>query len=111
MVFGPDGTPLGLGRERRLADRHLRRAVELRDAGCVFAGCGAPTWWADVHHLVHWIDGGDASLENSALLCERHRTNLHHGFRVERRPDGRWRTYRPEGTEITTPAPLRAPAA
>jgi hypothetical protein len=106
VVFGPDGVPLDLGREHRLADRHLRRAVELRDGGCVFAGCAAPTWWADVHHLVHWIDGGATSLDNSALLCERHHTKVHHGFRVERKPDGRWRTWRPDGTEITTPAPL-----
>ncbi len=110
VVFGPDGAPLDLGREHRLADRHLRRAVELRDGGCVFAGCAAPTWWAEVHHLVHWLDGGETNLANSALLCERHHTKVHHGFRVERRPDGRWRTWRPDGTEITVPTPL-APAA
>ncbi|MGY1686120.1 DUF222 domain-containing protein [Geodermatophilus sp. SYSU D00867] len=111
VVFGPDGAPLDLGREQRLMSRHLRKAAELRDGGCVFAGCGAPTWWCDVHHLVHWIDGGDTSLDNAALLCERHHTKVHHGFRVERQPDGRWRTHRPDGTEITTPAPLLAPAA
>ena len=44
--------------------------------------------------------GGETSLENSALLCERHHTKVHHGFRIERQPDGRWRTYRPDGTEI-----------
>jgi hypothetical protein len=27
-------------------------------------------------------------------------TKVHHGFRIERQPDGRWRTYRPDGTEI-----------
>ena len=110
MVFGPDGAPLDLGRESRLADRHLRRAVELRDGGCVFTGCGAPTHWAEVHHLVHWIDGGQTTLANSALLCERHHAEVHSGFRVERQPDGRWRTWRPDGTEITVPQPL-APAA
>ncbi|MCW2635947.1 MAG: endonuclease [Blastococcus sp.] len=60
----------------------------------------------NVHHLLHWIDGGETSLENSALLCERHHTKVHHGFRVERQPDNRWRTYRPDGTEIVS-APLR----
>ena len=50
----------------------VRRAAEVRDGGCVFAGCGAPSWWCDVHHLLEWIDGGETSLENSALLCERH---------------------------------------
>ncbi|MGY1734452.1 DUF222 domain-containing protein [Geodermatophilus sp. SYSU D00684] len=111
VVFGPDGAPLDLGREQRLMSRHIRKAAELRDGGCVFAGCGAPTWWCDVHHLVHWIDGGETSLDNSALLCERHHTKVHHGFRVERQPDGRWRTRRPDGTEIAIPAPLLAPAA
>ncbi|MGR7024613.1 DUF222 domain-containing protein [Geodermatophilus sp. URMC 62] len=111
VVFGPDGAPLDLGREQRLADRHLRRAVELRDGGCVFTGCDAPTWWAEVHHLVHWLDGGETNLDNSALLCERHHTKVHHGFRIERQPDGRWRTWRPDGTEIRTGPPLLQPAA
>ncbi|MBM7808335.1 hypothetical protein JOD57_004172 [Geodermatophilus bullaregiensis] len=111
VVMGPDGAPLDLGREQRLADRYLRRAVELRDGGCVFTGCDAPTWWAEVHHLVHWIDGGETNLENSALLCERHHTKVHHGFRVERQPDGRWRTWRPDGTPITVPEPLLPRAA
>ena len=100
IVLGPDGVPLDLGREHRVVTPHLRKAVEHRDGGCVFAGCGAPTFWCDVHHLLEWINGGETNLENSALLCERHHTKVHHGFRVERRPDGRWRTWRPDGTEI-----------
>ncbi|MGY1854830.1 DUF222 domain-containing protein [Modestobacter sp. SYSU DS0290] len=100
IVMGPDGTPLDLGRDHRVVTPGLRRAVERRDRSCVFAGCGAPTWWCDVHHLIHWIHGGETSLENSALLCERHHTKVHHGFRIERQPDGRWRTWRPDGTEI-----------
>lgn len=47
--------------------------------------------------------GGETSLANSALLCERYHTNVHHGFRVHRDPDGRWRTYRPDDTEIVVP--------
>jgi hypothetical protein len=46
------------------------------------------------------LDGGETSLDNSALLCERHHTKVHHGFRVERQPDGGWRTWRPDGTQI-----------
>jgi hypothetical protein len=100
LTIGPDGLPLDLGRTARVVPPHLRKAVEHRDRHCVFAGCHAPTHWCDVHHLLHWIDDGQTSLENSALLCERHHTKVHHGFRVERQPDGRWRTYRPDGTEI-----------
>jgi hypothetical protein len=101
MVLDPDGLPLNVGREKRVVPPHIRRAVERRDRHCVFAGCHAPTHWCDVHHLLEWLrDQGETSLENSALLCERHHTKVHHGFRVERPPDGRWRTYRPDGTEI-----------
>jgi hypothetical protein len=107
IVLDPDGLPLDHGRTRRLVSPQLRRAVELRDGHCVFAGCGAPTHWCDVHHVREWLaDHGETSLENSALLCERHHTKVHHGFRVERQPDGRWRTYRPDDTEILIPAPL-----
>ncbi|MCW2537659.1 MAG: endonuclease [Modestobacter sp.] len=104
LVLDPDGQPLDVGRSKRVVPPHLRRAVEQRDRGCVFAGCGAPTHWCDVHHLLEWIVGGETSLANSALLCERHHTKVHHGFRVDRPPDGRWRTYRPDGTEIAVPA-------
>jgi hypothetical protein len=101
MVLDADGLPLDVGRDKRVVPPHIRRAVERRDRHCVFAGCGAPTHWCDVHHLLEWVrDQGETSLENSALLCERHHTKVHHGFRVHRPPDGRWRTYRPDGTQI-----------
>ncbi len=107
LVLDPDGLPLDVGRRKRVVPAHLRRAVEQRDRHCVFAGCQAPTSWCDVHHLLEWINGGQTSLDNSALLCERHHTKAHHGFRVDRQPDGRWRTYRPDGTEILIHPPLR----
>ena len=100
IIMGPDGRPLDLGRSQRISPAGLRTALDVRDEGCVFAGCHAPTYWCDVHHVVHWIDGGETSEANSGLLCERHHTKVHHGFRIERDPDGRWHTYRPDGTEI-----------
>jgi hypothetical protein len=33
---------------------------------------------------------------------------VHHGFRAERPPDGRWRAYRPDDTEILLAEPLPA---
>jgi Domain of unknown function (DUF222) len=106
LVLDPDGQPVDVGRTKRVVPPHLRRAVEQRDRHCVFAGCEAPTHWCDVHHLLHWINGGETSLENGALLCERHHTKVHHGFRVERQSDGRWRTWRPDGTQILIYAAL-----
>ncbi|WP_369131889.1 DUF222 domain-containing protein [Modestobacter sp. I12A-02662] len=114
MVIDPDGLPLDVGREKRVVPPHIRRAVERRDRHCVFAGCYAPTHWCDVHHRLEWINGGRTSLENSALLCERHHTKVHRGFRVERDdtapPGHRWRTYRPDGTEILIGPSLRSAA-
>jgi hypothetical protein len=106
IVMGPDGVPLDLGRDHRVVTPGLRRAVERRDKGCVFAGCGAPTHWCDVHHLIHWLFGGETNLDNSGLVCERHHTKVHHGFRIWRDPGGRWHTHRPDGTEILIGAPV-----
>jgi hypothetical protein len=105
MLVTADGLPLDVGRDERVVPPHLRRAVVERDRHCVFAGCEAPHWFCDVHHLLEWLaDDGDTSLDNSGLLCERHHTKVHHGFRVERDdtapPEHRWRTWRPDGTEI-----------
>jgi hypothetical protein len=49
IVFGPDRQVLDMGREQRLFPRHIRRALDVRDQECVFAGCHAPTWWCDAH--------------------------------------------------------------
>ena len=106
VVLDGHGMPLNIGRTKRVVPPHLRKATELRDHACVFAACEAPKHWCDVHHLRHWIDGGETSLENSALLCERHHTKVHSGFRVERDPGGRGRTFRPDGSEIVIGTPL-----
>jgi len=103
ILLGPDGLPLDVGRAHRLVPAHIRRAAEVRDGGCVFAGCHAPAWWCDAHHLIHWIDGGETSLANTALLCERHHTQVHHGYSLRWDPDdGGWRTFRPDHREIVT---------
>ena len=86
---------------RNASPRHTSAGPStVRDEHCIFAGCYAPHYWCDVHHVVHWIDHGETSVDNSALLCERHHTKVHHGFTIERDPQGRWHTYRPDGTEI-----------
>jgi hypothetical protein len=101
IVMGPDGEILDHGRTKRVVPPGLRRAVEAQDGHCVFAGCEAPSHWCDVHHVLEWLrDDGPTSLDNSALLCERHHTKVHHGFTVARDTAGRWHTYRPDGTEI-----------
>ncbi|RBY82005.1 endonuclease [Geodermatophilus sp. TF02-6] len=109
LLVGPDGLPLDVSRAIRTATAAIRRAVELRDGHCVFAGCDAPPEWCDVHHVIHWAHGGPTSCDNGALLCERHHTACHEGgFAVSRDPGtSTWHTYRPDGTEIRPPRPHR----
>ncbi|MGC4834289.1 DUF222 domain-containing protein [Micromonospora vinacea] len=78
-VLGSTGQPLDIGRQRRLITGPLRRALVLRDRGCAFPGCDRPPRWCDAHHIQHWADGGDTSLDNAVLLCGHHHRHVHHG--------------------------------
>ena len=53
---------------------------------------------SDLHHIHHWADGGETSLDNLALLCRRHHRLVHEGgFSVERIADSALRFTRPDG--------------
>ncbi len=77
VVVDGEGQPLDVGRKVRTVAPAIRRALDLRDAGCTWPGCDAPTSWTDAHHIVHWADGGDTSLNNMQRLCRRHHTTTH----------------------------------
>jgi hypothetical protein len=79
MVLGSDSEPLDVGRKTRTIPAAIRRALEKRDGGCAWTGCGAPISWCDAHHIIHWADGGDTSLPNLTLLCRKHHTATHNG--------------------------------
>ncbi|MEU7773358.1 DUF222 domain-containing protein [Micromonospora taraxaci] len=78
-VLGGTGQVLDVGRQRRLISGPLRRALVLRDRGCAFPGCDRPPRWCDGHHMRHWADGGDTSLDNAVLLCGHHHRHVHRG--------------------------------
>ena len=71
---------LNVGRRKRTIPPALRRALETRDRGCRFPGCGSR--FTDAHHVTHWADGGETSLDNCVLLCRHHHRLVH---------EGRWR--------------------
>ena len=76
-VLGTHSEVLDVGRAKRLFTPAMLRAMWVRDKGCTIIGCTAPPQWADAHHIIHWVDGGETSLLNGALLCGRHHTIAH----------------------------------
>jgi hypothetical protein len=64
--------PLAVGRTARLATPAQRRALAVRDRGCIIPGCGVPADICQVHHLSDWAQGGTTDLDNMTLLCWTH---------------------------------------
>lgn len=96
MEHGRDGSLLNVGRRRRTVSTPLRRALARRDGGCRFPGCRAR--FCDAHHVEHWADGGETSLENLVLLCRYHHRRVHEdGWRVNLMASGEARFVRPDG--------------
>jgi hypothetical protein len=93
---------IDFGRRTRTIPRRLRRAIRLRDQHCQYPGCRAPTAWCDVHHLIHWLHGGETNLHNCALLCRCHHVACHEGgWKLARGPDGTMKvTFDPAGLAL-----------
>lgn len=77
IVLGGPSEPLDVGRVKRLFTPGQRKAVYLRDRQCSFPGCTVPPAWCQIHHVLHWVFGGDTDLLNAAALCQRHHTLVH----------------------------------
>jgi len=92
------GDPLNIGRKTRSIPPAIRRALKRRDQGCRFPGCTCKRF-VDAHHIQHWADGGETSMDNLVLLCRTHHRLVHEaGYGVELKagkvaefslPDGR----------------------
>jgi len=90
-----DGEPLSIGRKSRAIPPAIRRALRFRDKGCRFPGC-TNTQFVDGHHIEHWADGGDTSLENLVQLCRHHHRLVHEGgFGCKRLPGGQFEFMAP----------------
>ncbi|HJR70316.1 MAG TPA: DUF222 domain-containing protein [Gammaproteobacteria bacterium] len=100
VVEDERGQPLDVGRKQRTVSTALKRALYARDRRCSFPGCQRHRY-LDAHHLQHWADGGDTSLDNLTLLCTHHHRLLHEGgFRIEREGDGALRFLTVDGRTI-----------
>ncbi len=100
------GEVLNVGRRSRTVPRRIAHALRIRDGGCRFPSCGQRRW-TDAHHIRHWADGGETSLDNLVTLCRFHHRGLHQGeFRIERGAGGELKFIGNDGRSI---APARYP--
>jgi hypothetical protein len=91
------GAVLNVGRRSRSTPTAVRRALDVRDRGCRFPGCGLR--FTQPHHVEHWIDGGETSLRNTVLLCRCHHRLVHEGgWDLQWWPHGRVAFIDPRGT-------------
>src|SRR5207249_6582914 len=110
MRHDADGRVVEIGARTRTIPPALRRALQHRDRGCRFPGCGRPV--AVGRHIRHWVNGGPTTLSNLALLCRWHHRAVHEdGYQMERQPDGELRFWRPDGRLLPdSPPPPAVPA-
>ena len=102
VVFGPESAVIDVGRSLRVPSAPMRRALHVRDKGCVWPGCERPPSWTTAHHVEHWArDDGETEIPNLVLLCFRHHWQVH---------EGGWSILRTdEGRVLTIPPPQNAP--
>ncbi len=97
VVEDEHGAPLSVGRRRRTIGWALKRALRKRDEMCSFPGC-TNRIFLEGHHIQHWADGGETSLQNTTLLCTLHHRYVHeYGYVIELGPDQRPRFRDPHG--------------
>ncbi|WP_423927761.1 DUF222 domain-containing protein [Candidatus Palauibacter sp.] len=103
---GLDGSVLDVGRRRRTVNWRLRKALDVRDGGCRFPGCGSR--YTQAHHAIPWAEGGETSLDNLILLCRFHHRTVHEGgWRVEMGSAGAAHFRDPEGRIVPAVPPAR----
>jgi 5-methylcytosine-specific restriction endonuclease McrA len=96
MRHDAEGHIVEIGARTRTIPPALRRALQHRDRGCRFPGCGVR--FGQGHHIRHWAHGGPTTLSNLTLLCRQHHRAVHEeGYQVDRQSDGELRFRRPNG--------------
>ena len=73
-----NGEPINIGRKSRIGPSAMSRAITTRDQHCQYPGC-TRTQHLQIHHIVHWADGGETSISNGVCLCSFHHSLVHEG--------------------------------
>ena len=103
VLLDGNGAPLDVGRAHRLATPAQRKALAVRDGGCIVPGCACPPDGADVHHVIAWSTGGATDLANLVMLCARHHQMVHMGILAVKVEHGRAWVRLPEWMDPARP--------
>jgi Domain of unknown function (DUF222) len=110
-VLGADSELLDLGRTRRLVSPGQRKALNLRDGGCLFPGCDRPPADCDAHHRKSWTkDHGKTNGDNLDLFCTYHHHLQHEGGWTYKIIDAHTLHFQPPGGGPTRISKRRHPA-
>lgn len=110
VVLGPPSAPLDVGRSRRLATVHQRRALEAVHQTCAIPDCDVGFSRCTIHHIRPWERGGSTDLANLVPLCTRHHHAVHEGgWSVTLHPDTRELTVTLPAVRSSNPCPAIAP--
>ncbi len=102
------GNLLNLGRKHRVVSPQLKRALLARDKCCTYPSCSHEQF-LEAHHVMHWADGGETSLDNAILICSHHHRLLHEGgFTIQKNFEGKWYFKTAEG-KVLPEAPVYKP--
>ena len=77
-VWERDGVAFNVGRAQHIVPERTRRIVILRDQGCRVPGCTHDRI-IEIHHIIHWNNGGVTDTWNLVALCPKHHRMHHHG--------------------------------
>ena len=76
VVTAANGKIVSIATLDRVFNHHQRRAIALRDGGCIIPGCRVPATWCEVHHVDEHSRGGPTHTSNGVLLCWHHHRTL-----------------------------------
>jgi hypothetical protein len=79
VVLDGRSVPIDVGRSKRLATIHQRRALEAIHPTCAIPDCEVIFDHCNVHHIEYWENGGATDLNNMIPLCSRHHHAAHEG--------------------------------
>jgi hypothetical protein len=79
LILGREGEIVSLWSPERCFTSQQRRAIAVRDGGCVIPGCRVPAGWCEVHHVWEHSRGGPTHTDNGVTLCWYHHRSIDTG--------------------------------